>query len=191
MSDPNTTTAEAQKKEPKKLISLDNRNGVEYVKLEFEADPKKPTPFDGYGFAAAKFKSTAQFVEVMDTLCKAQNRKDESGDSIALELLQTAYNSKLRTKVKLAVADFPDDEKGRVDLKNWWSKKHSEADANGGLLFTVDEALVWIPGTRGLGEKKLRDSLVAQLQDLLVKQGKTITDPEVADIVSRIGALAM
>ena len=187
MSETNTVAdnqAETTKPaEEKKIVVLDNVDGVEYIEQQFEDDADSKNPVAGWKFAQPNFTSTEQLVKHLDKLCKAQGR-DNTGDKIVLELASRAINLALRTKIKNDQPEFKGPNAEQDSAAHYEGVRARRPD---GLIFNVAEASTWLPGTRSQSGLKLMKSLVDQLADLMAT-GKTGADPEVMQLIGRIVA---
>jgi len=171
------TTNTTEEKDQVKVLHT-TESGIKVIRDDFGKSEATPW-IEGWGFPLAQFDSLEQFTNHVTSLCEKQGKKNKdgsliSGDQIALDLIQTAYDAKYRMKIKNEYAsdlkDKPAEAAAHYELK---------AEKNPDKMFTtVEDALNWIPGLREPSAKAQTTLMVNELLALVQAKGNP-NDPEV------------
>ena len=176
------------------------QEGLDFVASRFEVSKKSgvTTPITGWGFPSVRFHSVGEAVSHFEKICRKQNKttteekKNEKGEDItveipvtgemvALDAIQTAYDSKLRIRVKSMTPNVGDDGYPTVDaVQTWFDGK--QKDNPNKFLLTVEQVYEWIPGLRELSKSKQLELQVKSIRDLVAKHGANSPEAQAAII---------
>lgn len=211
--EPEVDNEEESEPEDDSNVIIGTRDKYSFTRQKFSYNKKtgEASPLEGWGFASLKVTDIFDLMHHLDSLCKAQNKtitevkseKDKdgkeievkvtrplTGKEILIDLVQSAYDAKLRIKVKGTLPKVDAVINGTTVTKENYNlhleeylKNRTENNPEK-LLFSIDEAYNWLPGIREVSEKKKIIAEMQNIKSMIAQFG--VSDPRVQEALIKI-----